>query len=103
MGHLHFLIVIPYYFIGALLALPLLMVICRILRLRTSINTLVGGAIGLAVAMIVVPLACDWVDLVSFTGRPLLLMVVASLLLAGVDVALAQRLPLPLDDELREL
>jgi len=100
---MHSLIVIPYYFIGALLALPLLMVLCRILRLKTSINTLVGAAIGLAAVMIVVPLVCDWVDVVQLTGRPLLGMVLASLLLAGVDVALAPGLPLPLDDELRDL
>jgi hypothetical protein len=103
MGALHWLIVVPYYFIGALAALPLLMVTCRLVRAKASLNALVGTAIGVTVAAIVVPLVCGWLHLSAFTGRPLLLLLIASLLLAALDTALAGRLPLPLDTELRDL
>ncbi len=103
MGFLHALIVVPYYFVAALAALPFLILACRVLRLKLSINPLVGISIGVSLAAIVVPLACDWVDLTAFTGRPLLVLILASFLFAAVDTALADRLPLPLDDELRDL
>jgi len=87
MGALHWLIVVPYYFVGALAALPLLMLLCRLVRAKASINALVGAAIGGTVAAIAVPLACGWLDLSAFTGRPLLLLVIASLLFAALDTA----------------
>jgi len=100
---LHGLIVVPYYFVAPLAALPLLMVVSRLLRLRVAINTLVGGAIVLSLLSIIVPLSCKWVSLDAFTGRPLAALVVLSFVLTACDAALAKRLPLPLDDELREL
>jgi hypothetical protein len=103
MGALHWLIVVPYYFVGALAALPLLMLMCRLTRVKVSINAVVGAAIGVTVVAIIVPLTCGWLDLSAFTGRPLLVLIVASLLLAALDTALAERLPLPLDTELRDL
>ncbi len=100
---LHWVIVIPYYFVGALAALPLLMLLSRLARMKFSINTLVGTAIALAVAGLAIPLTCGWFGLAALTGRPLLVLVVASLLFAAVDTALADILPLPLDAELRDL
>ena len=100
---MHWLIVIPYYFLGSLAALPILMTVCRLARVEVSINALVGSAIGLSLAFIAVPLACDWVDLAAFTGRPLLVLGLLSFLFAAADVMLAPRLPLPLDNELRDL
>jgi hypothetical protein len=103
MGILHWFILIPFYFFGSLAALPFLMVICRLLRLKVSINALVGTAIALSIAGIAIPLACDWVDLVSFRGGPMLVLGVLSMLLASVDAALVNVLPLPLDQELQDL
>lgn len=103
MGYLHWLIVIPFYFFGSLAALPLLIVICRLLRLKVSINTLVGAAIALSIAGIVIPLAADWVDLTAFRGRQMLALAVLSMLLVAVDAALVNALPLPLDKELQDL
>jgi hypothetical protein len=103
MEALHWLILVPYYFIGALAAQPLLMVTCRLARAKVSLNALVGTAIGVTVAAIVVPLVCGWLDLRAFTGRALLVLLIGSLLLAALDAALAERLPLPLDTELRDL
>ena len=103
MSYLHWVILIPFYFFGSLAALPLLIVICRLLRLKVSINALVGTAIALSVAGIVVPLACDWVDLTAFRGRQMLALGVLSMLLAALDAALVNSLPLPLDRELQDL
>ena len=103
MGILHWFILVPFYFFGTLAVLPLLIVISRLLRLKVSINTLVGLAIALSIAGIVVPLACDWVDLVSFRGRQMLALGVLSMLFAAVDAALLKALPLALDQELQDL
>ncbi len=100
---LHWLILVPYYFVAALAALPFLILVCRLSRAQVAINTLVGSAIGLALVGIIVPLACRWVGLAAFTGRPLLVLAVLSLLLAAIDAALAARLPLAVDRELNEL
>jgi hypothetical protein len=100
---LHGLIVVPYYFLGPLAGLPLLMVVSRLLRLKVAINTLVGSAIALSLVSIVVPLACKWVSLDAFTGRPLALLILLSFVFTALDAALARVLPLPLDAELREL
>ena len=103
MGFLHWLILIPYYFFGALAALAVLILLCRLLRLTVSIATLVGTAIGLAVAGTAIPLACGWVDRDGLTGGPLLALAALSLVVAGVDAAVAKLLPLRLDAELRDL
>ena len=100
---MHGLILIPYYFVGTLAALPLLMVICRLVRFRVAINTLVGGAIAITLLSIGVPLACHWVSLGAFTGRPMLGLVLLSFVFAAADQMLSGQLPLPLDDELKDL
>jgi hypothetical protein len=100
---MHWVILIPYYFFCALAVLPLLMIVSRLLRLTVAINTLVGAAIVLSLAGVIVPLALDWVDLSALTGRPMLLLGLLSFVFAAGDAALARRLPLPLDQELRNL
>ena len=103
MAHLHSFILIPFYFFGSLAALPFLIVVCRLLRLKVPINALVGTAIALSVAGIAIPLACDWVDLTAFRGGPMLVLGVISMLLAAIDAALVNALPLPLDQQLQDL
>jgi hypothetical protein len=103
MGAVRWLILVPYYFLGPLAALPLLMLLCRVVRVKVSINALVGTAIGMTIAAIGVPLVCGWLDLSAFAARPLLLLMIASVLFAALDAALAERLPLPLDKDLRQL
>ena len=99
----HWLIVVPYYFVGTLALLPMLIVLCRLLRLKVPINGLVGAAIVLTLAGIAVPLATGVISLSAFTGRPMLLLIVLSFVFAAFDTALYERLPLPLDHDLREL
>ena len=103
MSSLHWLIVIPYYFVTTLALLPFLVLATRLVRLKLSINTLVGAAIVLAIAAIALPLALDWIDLEAFKGRALLVPIAASFVFVALDLALARSLPLPLDEELREL
>ncbi len=100
---MHWLIVIPYYFVAALATLPFLMLLCRLMRATISINTLVGAAIAFSVLAVVAPLVCGWLSLSAFTGRSLLLLLLASFVFAATDAFLQQWLPLPLDKELQEL
>jgi len=100
---LHGLILIPYYFFGALAALPLLMIVCRVIRLKVPIHVLVGIAIASSVGGIALPLILDLVDLQAFTARPMLLLGLASFVLAAIDGLLEPVLPLPLDKELQQL
>lgn len=100
---MHWLILLPYYFVGTLALLPLLILICRLTRLELAVNALVGVAIVLSLAGVIVPLAAGWVNVTALTGRPLLVLLLLSFVFAGADLLLVQRLPLPLDDELRDL
>ena len=99
----HWLIVVPYYFVGTLAALPMLIVLCRLVRLKVPINGLVGAAIVLTLVAIIIPLAAGLIHLSAFTGRPLLILIGLSFVFAGLDAALHERLPLPLDHDLQEL
>lgn len=103
MGTLHWLIVIPYYFVGTLAALPLLVLLSRLLRLRLSINSLVAVAIIATLVGLVVPLAAGWLSMSLLTGRPLACLLGLSFLFAAADFSLARRLPLALDEELGNL
>jgi hypothetical protein len=100
---MHGLILIPYYFVGTLAVLPLVILVCRVLQLKVAINVLVGIAIGLTLALITIPLTAGWVRLAAFTGRPLLALILLSFAFAAADTALYRRLPLPLDRDLDEL
>ncbi len=103
MEYLRAFILIPFYFCSAIAALPVLVVIARILRLKVGINPLVYSSIVIALASIIVPLGLDLVDLEHYRGRALLGLVLLSIVVAFVDAALRKVLPLPLDDELAQL
>jgi hypothetical protein len=99
-GSFHWLIVIPFYFFGALTLLSASVLVTRIARLRVSINALVIGAILISVLSLAVPLSLDWFDLDALTGRRVAILLVASFIFAGVDAILKDQLPLPLDHDL---
>ena len=104
MGSLHWLIVVPLYFFTTLTLVLLFILVARVLRLRVSVDPLVTGASALTIGLIVAPLVAGWVTLDAYTGRVMLVLIVASFAVAGLDTLLRQALPpLPLDDELREL
>jgi hypothetical protein len=99
---LHWLILIPFYFFGSITLLLSFILAARVSRLRVSVDPLVPGACALAVALIVVPLLAGWVTLDAYGGRVLVVLIVASFTLAGLDALLQPLVPLPLDEELRE-
>jgi xanthine/uracil permease len=100
---LHWLIVIPLYFFAALALLLLSILIVRLLRLRVSVNPLVTGAVIFALALIVAPVVAGWVTLDAYTGRSLLVLILATFAIAALDTLLRSHLPIPLDKELEEL
>jgi hypothetical protein len=94
------LVVIPFYFFTALAVFLLLTLVSRMLRLKVGANTLGTGAVLLAVLSLAVPLSFDLIDVSDLSGRRLLLLGAASLVLAGLDTLLQSLLPLPVDAEL---
>lgn len=103
MGNLHWLILIPFYFFGALGLLLASMATARVLRLRVSVNPLVVGAVLASMALLVVPLAAGWASIDDYSGLALLALVLVTFVVAALDTLLEPLLPLPLDKELNEL
>ena len=100
MGNLHWLILIPYYFFGAMAVLTLLCVLTRVTRIKASINTLVAIAIASSAFDLAVLLGTGILQIGDLTGVPMLLLGLASFVLATLDFILQKSLPLPLDEEL---
>jgi len=99
----HWLVVIPFYFFGALATFLVLALASRVLRLRVGANGLAIAAVILGVGVVAVPLAADWIDLAHLGGRRLLVLGVATFVLAALDTALQSLLPLPADRDLDNL
>jgi hypothetical protein len=99
-GSLHWLIVVPFYFFGALALLSGLVVLTRILRLPVGINAIVITSIGVSLLGVALPLWLDWIDLDALTGFRAAGLLIATFVFAGVDAVLKDRLPLPLDADL---
>jgi membrane associated rhomboid family serine protease len=100
---LHYLILIPYYFFGALLVLATLILLCRVTRLKVAIHNLVGTAIVLSAVLLAAILATPQISIADFRALPMLVLGLASMLLALLDSLLRRALPLPLDEELHAL
>jgi len=98
-----FLVVIPFYFFGAIATFLVLALASRVLRLSASANALAIAAVVLGVGVVAVPLAADWIDLVHLGGRRLLVLGAATFVLAALDTLLQPLLPLPADRELDKL
>jgi hypothetical protein len=86
---------------GSINLLLSFIVAARFLRLRVSVDPLVTGACALALGLIVIPLVAGWVTLDAYAGRVLVVLIVASFVLAGLDTLLRSLVPLALDEELR--
>lgn len=100
MGKLHWLILFPYYFFGAMVVLGTMLIGSRLLRLRVSINTLVTIAIAVTLLLLIVPLALGWTRIRSFGGLGVAFLLLASFCVAALDAWLGRRLPLSLDVDL---
>ena len=103
MGSLHWLIIVPFYFFTALSFLLLIIVVARVLRLKVGVNPLVMTSVTTSIGLVAVPLMLNWADMHDYEGRYMLVIGLASFVLAGLDVILQQWLPLPLDEELAAL
>jgi uncharacterized membrane protein YagU involved in acid resistance len=98
----HWVVVVPFYFFAALTAFLLLTVVSRLVRLRLGANAVATAAVVLAVAIVALPLALDWIDLEDLSGRRLLALGAASFVLAALDTLLQPLLPLPADRDLAQ-
>lgn len=98
---LHWLILIPYYFIGTITVTALLSTLCRLTRLNLSANTLIRTAVVCTLVLLVGPLWLGWISSAFFTTKGLILLLALSFVLAGLDAALRKKLPLAMDHELR--
>jgi uncharacterized membrane protein YagU involved in acid resistance len=98
----HWLVVIPFYFFSAIATFLVLALACRVVRAKIGANALAIVSVILAVGVVAVPLALDWIDVAHLNGRRLLALVVATVVLAAIDTLLQPVLPLPADRDLAE-
>ena len=96
----HWLVVVPFYFFSAIFTFLLLAVLSRIVRLQVGANALAITAVIVAVVLVAKPLIMRWIDLEHLNGRRLLVLGVATFVLAALDTLLQSRLPLPADRDL---
>jgi hypothetical protein len=102
-GSMHWLIVIPFYFFGALTLLLALMLLCRLVRVSPPVNSLVMVAVFASLALFIAGFALDLISLHYLSGVRLLILGLASFALAAIDATLQTWLPLSLDQELDAL
>lgn len=100
---LHYLILIPYYFFGALTLTAAVILVSRLLGLRIAAASAVGFGVLGTVAGLCVTLATYHVSIDNFRLVPLLFLALVSIVLAVADALLARYRPLPLDKELQGL
>src|SRR5262249_4619433 len=74
----------------------------RLLRLQVALDPLATAAARLVVGLIAVSLVTGWVTLDEYGGRGLVVLIVASFALAGLETLVRPSMPLPLDEELNE-
>jgi hypothetical protein len=98
-GALHWLVVIPVYFFGAISWYALLDSAARLVRADVGPERLAGAAVLASIASVVVVLASGLVGLDDLRLLPLLGLGLASFALAGADAALARAMPLASDEE----
>jgi hypothetical protein len=102
-GSTHWLLLIPYYFFGALGALLLLILLSRTARLHLSLNLLSTTAVVLAIGSVTVPILTGCLSLRDYTVSRMLLLVGTTCVLALLDALVQPALSLPLDKELQDL
>lgn len=100
---MHALIVVPFYFFSALATFLTLAILCRLVRAPIGANTLATTAVVVAVAVVAVPLALDWIDIPHLRLPLLGLLIAITFGLAAFDVLLQRLLPIPADRELAAL
>jgi hypothetical protein len=94
---LHWLVVIPYYFLGALALSGLFAVTSRLLRLPVTIERVNAAAVFVSMATLAALLGSGIVGIDDLTIVPLVVLGLASFVLAGVDSVLMNGRPLLLE------
>ena len=103
MGNTHWLLLIPYYFFGALGTLLVLILLGRITRVKVSLNLLATTSVILGLGLVSAPILVGWIGLADYTVKRMILLAAATCLLALFDAVVQPRLSLPLDGELEQL
>jgi hypothetical protein len=91
---LHSLIVIPFYFLGAMTLGGLLSVATRVFRLGLSIERIGGIAVFTSIAALTVLLATGTIGIADLRIVPLVVLGLTSFALAAADALLAPGRPL---------
>ena len=99
---MHWFLLVPFYVFIAIGVFLLLSILCRVLRLKLSANALAVTAVVVGVVIVLLPLF-EGIQLSDYTGRRLLMIGVATFVLATIDTLLEPLLPLPLDADLADL
>ena len=99
---MHWFLLVPFYVFIAIGVFLLLSILCRVLRLKLSANALAVTAVIVGVVIVLLPLF-EGIQLSDYTSRRLLVVGVATFVLATIDTLLEPLLPLPLDAELADL
>ena len=91
---MHWFIVIPYYFLGAIFLAALLAVASRLLRARTPLDDLAAVASLGSIVALTALLGSGVIAIEDLTMLPVLALGVGSFILAGIDQLLAPHHPL---------
>ncbi|MGH7856446.1 MAG: hypothetical protein ACREQY_03880 [Candidatus Binatia bacterium] len=97
MEALHWLVLFPVYFFGAMSLFAIFDLSVRVLRVDVEAHALAGRAIAVSLIGLVALFLLDVVSIGTFTLLPVLGLALLSFLLAGIDAILIRVLPLPSD------
>ena len=99
---MHWFIVIPYYFLGAIFLAALLAVASRLLHARAALDGLAAVASLGSIGALTVLLGSGVIAIDDLTMLPVLALGVGSFILAGIDQLLASHRPLASEEESRD-
>ena len=99
---MHWFVVIPYYFLGAIFLAALLAVASRLLRVRAALDDLAPVASLGSIGALAILLGAGVVAIDDLTIPPLLILGVGSFILAGIDELLTPHHPLASEEASRD-
>jgi hypothetical protein len=96
---MHWFIVIPYYFLGAIFLAALLAVASRLLRAQAALDDLAPVASLGSIGALAILLGAGVIAIDDLTIPPLLILGVGSFILAGIDQLLTSHRPLASEEQ----
>ena len=100
---MHWLILFPYYFFTALCLFLIFSLLCRVVRAKVLANPLSMAAVIGSVALTALPLIAGVAHIDDYSWPGMVALLIAGFALAALDTFLKSGLPLPLDEELRDI